>query len=313
MCGTGHIGTFITSRSGHQTKFNMSTLNNTTSSTRPTLGGGDIGKSYFETDTNNILVWDGSSWQIYQSDGVAYPWTANAYSVSYDGTDDFHTIVLDGRSTGGVLASNDTDIEMTFSFWFKPTDGVIFTWTHLPGTATATPTIQLTPTSSGGTTYKLYLDLNYRHTFSNSEIVPSAWNHFMLTRSKGTNVWQVFCNGNSTPVVSYNDGGSLGDRSSMQNLYISRGYWGYGQHIFDHVAFWNTDKSSNLAAIYGSSTPGSGSPSDISSLLPYGWWRMGDNNGASNGGAAGTITNIGSTAPDMGVGGGSPTYSTDIK
>ena len=35
-------------------------------------------------------------------------------------TDDYHELDLDGRSTGGILATNDTDIELTLSAWILP-------------------------------------------------------------------------------------------------------------------------------------------------------------------------------------------------
>ena len=285
--------------------FKMSTLNTTTSTTKPTLGASDVGKSYFETDTDNILVWDGSAWQTYNSDGSVIPFTTNAYAVSYDGTDDYHQVLLNATSTGGVLASADADMELTLSFWFKPSGGDIFGWQNSP--TASQPGILLTPQSASGTTYKLYYAGAYYHTFSSSEIVVGSWNHLMITRTASTNTWSVFCNGNATPVDTVVQSGSYTNRANMTTIYFSRAYYGHGQNVFDDIAFWNSDKSSNLSTIYNSGTPG-----DLGSLSPYGWWRMGDNNSASNGAAAGTISNIGSTANDMTVGGGSPTYTTSV-
>jgi len=62
----------------------MSTLQTTTSTTRPSAQAGD---TYFETDTKNIIVYDGTNWRAYASDGS--PLEASSYSLKLDGTDDY--------------------------------------------------------------------------------------------------------------------------------------------------------------------------------------------------------------------------------
>lgn len=285
----------------------MSTITTHTTASRDSHS---IGLCKFNTTTKAIEVSDGTNWLIYDYDSLYNP-AVNTFAVSYDGTDDYHTVALNGTSTGGVLASSDTDIELTLSFWFKPSGGDIFGWQN--SATSSAPTILFTPQNPSGTTYKIYYAGAYHHTFSSSEIVVGSWNHFMMTRTASNNTWSIFCNGSSTPVDTYVQSGSLTNRGNMTNMYFSRAYYGYGQNVFDEIAFWNSDQSSNLSTIYGSSTAGSGSPTDLTSLSPYGWWRMGDGgSGVSNGGAAGTISNIGSTANDLTVGGGSPTYTNSV-
>lgn len=279
----------------------MSTLTSTTSTTRPSLGSGDAGKSYFETDTNNILVWDGSVWQVYQSDGTAFPYTDSAYSVSYDGTDDYHEISLNGTTTGGILASTETDTELTFSLWVKPL-------------VSSTENIfQFANALSSGAPYMLvrnnqaYLDSNFRN--YSTTLTTNSWNHLLITRTASDNTWRVYLNGNSSAVVSHSDGGTANaQRSNATKIHFGNGYQGYGNVIIDEVAFWASDQSSNLSTIYNS-----GSPGNVGSLLPYAWWRMGDNDSASNGATAGNITNVGSSqgSHDAVVGNG-PTYTTDV-
>lgn len=290
----------------------MSTLTTHTTASRDSHS---IGLCKFNTTSKAIEVSDGNSWYIYDYDQFLGSYTGNSYAVSYDGTDDYHAVALDGTSTGGVLASSDTDIALTLSFWFKPSGGDIFGWQNTP--AASTPTILFTPQNSSGTTYSIYYAGAYRHTFSSSEIVVGSWNHFMITRTASNNTWSIFCNGNSTPVDTFVQSGSLTNRANMTNMYFSRAYYGHGQNVFDEIAFWDSDQSSNLSTIYGSPTAGSGSPVDLTSLQPYCWWRMGDSESASNGSAAGTITNIGtsstgSTNYDLTVGGGSPTYTNSV-
>jgi hypothetical protein len=47
----------------------MAKLNTVTSSTRP--ASPTAGEAYFETDTNKIIIWDGSAWTELVSDGTA--------------------------------------------------------------------------------------------------------------------------------------------------------------------------------------------------------------------------------------------------
>ena len=63
------------------------TIPTTTSSTRP--GSPSAGDAYFETDTKNVIIWDGTAWRGYLNDGV-FGWTgSSAYSISFDGTNDY--------------------------------------------------------------------------------------------------------------------------------------------------------------------------------------------------------------------------------
>jgi len=47
----------------------MASLNTVTSSTRP--ASPTAGETYFETDTNKIIIWTGSAWTELNSDGTA--------------------------------------------------------------------------------------------------------------------------------------------------------------------------------------------------------------------------------------------------
>ena len=47
----------------------MAKLNTVTSGTRPASPA--AGEAYFETDTNKVIIWDGSAWTELVSDGTA--------------------------------------------------------------------------------------------------------------------------------------------------------------------------------------------------------------------------------------------------
>jgi hypothetical protein len=84
----------------------MSTITPTTSSTRPT---GVQGRIAFETDTKNIIVYDGANWRGYASDGETLG--ANGYSLDLDGTDD--------RVELGDISSLNSTSAFSISFWVK--------------------------------------------------------------------------------------------------------------------------------------------------------------------------------------------------
>ena len=65
--------------------------------------------------------------------------------------------------------------------------------------------------------------------------------------------------------------------------------------LIDEVSVFNTDQTSNVSTIYNS-----GAPSDLTSLSPIGWWRMGEEATFSNPGGTGnwTLTDQGSGSND---------------
>ena len=281
----------------------MSTLTTHTTASRDSHS---TGLCKFNTTSKAIEVSDGTNWLVYDYDSVLLSYSTNALAVSYDGTDDYHQVALDGTSSGGILASSDTDVELTLSFWIyaQTTSALnILSWGNSPTTGTPFFTLQHN---------RIYVDGGFQN-FSTS-LTQSAWNHVLVTRTASNNNWNVFLNGNSSAVLTYDDGGSIGLRSNANNLYLGIGYNSATQSKIDECAFWNSDQGSNLSTIYGSATPGSGSPdTDLTALSPYGWWRMGDGeSGASDGGAAGTITVFRGSANNMTVGGGSPTYTNSV-
>ena len=104
----------------------MSILNETTSGGRPTnLGVSDKGKMYFETDTNNIAVWDGTSWRGYANDGASGWSGTNAYSLNLDGTDDrveIDSVVTSSATAGTVSAWVKTSVILGSQFVLTQTD-----------------------------------------------------------------------------------------------------------------------------------------------------------------------------------------------
>ena len=85
----------------------MSTFSTCTSTTRPSSPtDGDV---LFETDTKNVIIWDGSNWRGYANDG--FPLEASSYSLKLDGADDYVELG-DVPSLSGAAA-------FSISFWVK--------------------------------------------------------------------------------------------------------------------------------------------------------------------------------------------------
>ena len=120
----------------------MSTLNTTTVATRPTTLNNttDVGKSYFETDTNNIVVWDGTNWRGYQNDGLTFGGTS--YVAELNGTNQYLTLgdvrgTLGGASKCSVswwmkqpTFSSGTGFVRAFQTGDDQSNGLLVLWNH---------------------------------------------------------------------------------------------------------------------------------------------------------------------------------------
>lgn len=259
----------------------MSTLTSTTSTTRPTLGAGDVGESYFETDSKKILVWDGADWNGYNSDGISLPGITNTYSVDFDGTDDHVAI------SSFNFASNKT-----LSYWVK-FDAINSAGVYIFGTGSN----YYTYLTNDGQTIYLYdgtataLSLGATHA-----ITAGVWTHIAIVGSGGT-------------ATLYKDGVSRATGTDRTPTGVTRfagdsvGGTRFVNGLMDEVAYWDSALSATqISEIYNN-----GVPNDISSLSPVNWWRMGDNDG----GTGTTITDQGSAGNDGTLTNG-PTFSTTV-
>lgn len=253
----------------------MSTLTSTTSATRPTLGSGDVGKSYFETDTKKLLVWDGSAWNEWNKDLTITPGFNNNYSVYFDGTGDYgqlsSAISLSGAFTlsGWFRCDNSTPSVMVLLGEITAGDIVLY----LDGSNLAMQGINGTQTTSGVTIARN----------------GTTWYHFAVIRDASNNV-DMYIDGVSRKSYTGTATASLEYFGGDFPTYPANLWNGY----IDDVAIWFSDQTSNLSTIYDSSL---GTPDDLSTLSPDHWWRMGD----SDGGSGSIITDVGygSSLKDM--------------
>jgi len=124
-----------------------STLLTCTSSSRPTSPS--AGDTLFETDTNKIIVYDGSVWKLYNSD--------DAVGYNLDGTNITSVAPLfhfDAEKINGTDATGNPSNAASFTGqWTSRVNG---TTTAVQSTATAQPTFY----TSGGENSKAYLSFD---------------------------------------------------------------------------------------------------------------------------------------------------------
>ena len=196
---------------------------------------------------------DGTSSTLPES--ARLPITANSYSLSsfvFGGIDDFVSLGNDASRKVQTL---------TMSVWAKPT-------------ANASDPIFLNGHPSYGTQgIEIFWNFNNFRVRINgtnyglgSGSGQNNWTHIVI--SYDGNTLKRMTNGvaNSDVVV-----GATINYTNYSGLLIGRSVYGYALGLIDEVAFWDSDQSANFSTIYGN-----GVPTDILSLNPLNYYRMGE-------------------------------------
>lgn len=243
----------------------MSTITPTTSSTRPT---GVQGRIAFETDTKNIIVYDGANWRGYISDEIDYG--ANAYSLEFDGANDY----IDLSSNVSISGA------FSISMWVYPDDiaGYIILG------STSTDNIFVYANSSG--TLQIRGGTGFTtNVVSSTNLTAGSWQHVVITRDGGLN-YTFYRNKTSNAVTGTTSTDSdiafnrIGANSTIQ--------FGTFDGKMDDLAFYNKELSaSEVASIYDNNLHASG-------LVAF--YRFEDGSGTSLsdvvGSNDGTLTNF---------------------
>lgn len=269
--------------------------------------GSNTGLCIFRTDTKAIEVSDGTNYVTYNYDLISYPSVSNEYAVDFDGSDDYMSIPdADIFSLGN---GSGTDNAFSISGWFNADSIGSFYLITKDGTGTGrewafrTISSQLTFFAFG--TGGGYIGRQYTSALSTGQ-----WYHAVVTYdgSKTSSGIKLYLNGNPVDNADYASGTYTASRNSSTLLRVGavQSNNTYSNGKLDEIAIFNTELSSpNVTAIYNS-----GKPATLSGYNPVGWWRMGDNDGATGttitdqgGSNNGTLTNGPtfhdlSTAPD---------------
>lgn len=225
--------------------------------------------------------------RLRMSGGGATPFE-NTKSLEFDGIDD------------NVNMGNPTELQITgalsISFWFKSTS-----------TATGDNDMTIAKDDFSNRSYAIWTQafgttkvIEFR-IFSGgaSTIVQTAsdyqdgnWYHVLCVFVPSTSI-KIYVDGvndgsNTTSIPSTIDNDPADFKLGGNPSYSLLGN-------LDEVAIWNSDQTSNLSAIYNS-----GTPDDLTSLSPVGWWRNGDGDtyptiaDYGSGGNSGAMSNMSS-------------------
>ena len=242
-------------------------------------------KAAGSTDEGAIVVYDSGSWRTFANDAVSF---SNTYSVDFDGSDDYVSVTQDSE----INISGD----ITLSAWIYRTKttsyNAIFTKRQVGGSMN----YQFTINNSNGQIGLGHSGGSWVYN-TTTTLATDVWYHVAVTVSSGTA--QFYVNG-----VSEDSFSGISINANTHNLIIGAtvGYNYFGGNIDEASIFNSALSSSDISSIYNS-----GTPNDISSLNPVGWWRMGDNDSGS-----------GTTITDQGSGGNNgtltngPTFSTTV-
>jgi len=205
---------------------------------------------------------------------------SNTKSILLDGVDD--EVTFSDLTTSGVF---------TLSFWIKPTVFNANSGSFVMGSsANSQNFIKLK-----SETQLLFKIGNSSATFTESSnvLVLNQWQHIMLVRDASNNV------------LAYRNGAAFGSSVTKTTTLIINtfseiaGFFTYSGGL-EEFAFFTTDQTTNLTAIYNS-----GVPTSLASYSPLTWFRCGDNDTAptltdnGSGGNNGTMTNFSTFSTDV--------------
>ena len=233
----------------------------------------------------------------------------NTYSMEFDGVDEYF-------NTEFVAPSGD----FTLSYWLK-SDGATFGGENnqaypvsiaVGGVNYGTGKISYANSSGRaqwGVGTQAYAQDGtgvgkYSTWRGQTELDDSVWHHIMqVYKTGGTNTTFWYVDGAVETLDHWSDGSECTITNQVVNLTKRLGIgadfdtyaYRYGElkGWVDEVAIFGADESSNISTIYNGGTPG-----DLTSLSPLGWWRMGDAASWDAGTGIWTLTDQGSEGDD---------------
>lgn len=278
----------------------MSTFLTTTSSTRPS--NPSAGDTYFETDTKNVIIWDGTNWRGYQYDNLVLGSLTNTYSVDFDGTNDHATL--------GTNVLFDTTTAFSASYWLT-LDGYTNGYPYSLCFKTDLTQPFIIGASNQSNYQGIYfgiptntVDLSTKSTTIQNALL-TGWHHICVTyngNGEGTDSnYKLYYDGVEQTLY-----GTLGLGSITNTNYFARASSSsnFTDGKLDEISIYNTELTAGeVSGIYNSGVAGV----DLSTLNPLGWWRMGDNDSVTGT----TITDQGSGGNDATLVNG-PLFSTSV-
>ena len=222
---------------------------------------------------------------------LVLPSITNSYALSFDGSNDYVDT--------GIPTDLQGSATMSLSFWFKSdTSGVGPSIGCRSGSGNQWGFLR-----AGSANYVQIITASNGKYFSYSSPSDTNYHHYVITFNAGT--IQFFLDGSPVSVSFVNSGNGTAAtlHSDSVSFDIGRNQNFYSDGLMDEVSLFDKVLSQReITAMYNS-----GTPNDISSLSPVGWYRNGDNDG----GTGTTITDQGSAGNDGTLTNG-PTFSTTV-
>jgi len=201
------------------------TIPTVTSSTRP--GSPSAGNAYFETDTKNYIIYDGTAWRSWENDGsfASGSFPSNSYSASFDGVNDY----IDTNNRFDFIQQT---CKFTVTCWAK--------WTDYNSSTAQNQSI--IASTSGSSQKGLYFYYDSRGGNRNLKVMLSANTAVTLsvTGGVGDNNWHhyaITCSGSGGSFKLYKDGSVIASGTApttttstafhTMNLGVGSGGYGY--------------------------------------------------------------------------------------
>ena len=206
------------------------TIPTITSSTRP--ASPSAGDAYFETDTKNYIIYDGTNWRGYNSDGVFTSYPTNTKALDFDGSGDYVS----------VAHSSDLSISGAMS---------ITAWVN-PDSLSGFPMF-VSKRSSSSHAYQFYSTVN-KLNYNNGTIAQSsgtistgAWTHVGVTFDGAGGV-TFYINGSSAGTAT----AATTNPTNTYELQFGRAFNGnYLNGRLDEIAFFDSVLTANqMSGIY---------------------------------------------------------------
>jgi len=244
------------------------------------------GEMYYATDSRSLYI---ANTTAGAKDSALTRYDYKTYSVDFDGSNDYMDI------------PDSTALEttaFTWSVWFYCI--AINRYNIIVDTATSSSSFNGYEIFVVNSTNKIRFASYHSTDQIDSTTVVSAntWYHVAATHESGSD--KLYVNGSleaSGSAASFSVSNAANLRIGSSSIFSTA-----HQGLIDEVSFFNSALSaSDVSSIYNS-----GTPTNISSLSPVGWWRMGENDEGT-----------GTTITDQGSGGNNgtltngPTFSTD--
>lgn len=252
------------------------------------------GEIYFNSDTKNIRVWDGTNWRAYQNDLAIVGSITNSYSLSLDGTDDH----------AEVTGSSEIQITdpLTISAWIYPTANASASdWRTIISWGSAAQGqgrfLQLNNTNNN-----LSFGTYQSSVTSSTALSLNTWYHVAATVTLGST--KLYINGSLDTTGSNVLNSFTYGKTHVGELYYSQTT--AGRHFagnIDELALFNSVLTGDeINQLYNLGNPfdlNSDAGNYSSSANLKAWWRMGD--GTENGGGAiiYDMSTNGSSADDL--------------